>query len=145
MSYKTNTSTTDEVFAHLKKCNDQFVPSLDKKVNLEAYAKKIATYATRFEAWEDDELIGLVAAYFNNETKAVFITNVSIIKQYNGKGIASQLMKDCIDSAEEDHFREVNLRVAKQNMSAISLYSKFGFKQTGEEDDEIVMQLELTS
>lgn len=145
MSYKVNTATTEEVLAHLKKCNDQFVPSLDKKVNLKSYAEKITAYATRFEAWDDNELTGLVAGYFNSEKKELFITNVSVMRQYSGKGIASQLITDCIGYAKADHFRLIHLRVAENNKSAIGLYSKFGFKQTGHENNEVMMKKELES
>lgn len=141
--YKRNTSTVEQVSKHLKKCNDNFVPSLNTKVNIELYAEKIITYAVRFEAWEAEELVGLVAAYFNDQKRTSFITNVSTISQYSGKGIASQLMSECISFGNAKHFNEITLRVDQNNMNAIGLYSKFGFKQTGFEDGEIEMQKEL--
>lgn len=143
ITYKKNTSTAEQVSRHLKRCNDNFVPSLDKKVDIKLYAEKIITYAVRFEAWEGEELVGLVATYFNDENRTSFITNVSTIPQHSGKGIASQLMMECISFATTNHFREITLRVAQHNVNAIGLYSKFGFKQTGFDDGEIEMQKEL--
>ncbi|QNA44984.1 GNAT family N-acetyltransferase [Lacibacter sediminis] len=119
------------------------MPSLNKKVDIKLYAEKITTYAVRFEAWYADELIGLVAAYFNDEKQASFITNVSTVPQYSGKGIASQLMKECISFANANRFNGITLRVAQHNSNAIALYSKFGFQQTGLEEGEVVMQKEL--
>lgn len=95
-----------------------------------------------FEAWEE-ELIGLIAAYYNSEKKEVYITNVSIIKQFNGRGIASKLMENCVSFAKSGGYLEINLRVASGNKSAIGLYSKFGFRHVRFEEDEILMQKEL--
>lgn len=143
ITYKRNTATVEQVLAHLEKCNDNFVPSLDKKVELKPYAEKITKYAIKFEAWIADELAGLVAAYFNDENKSTFITNVSTTKQYSGNGIASQLMKECISFAKHKDFKEINLQVSQSNISAIGLYSKFGFKKINVENGEITMQKEL--
>ncbi|RTL57210.1 MAG: GNAT family N-acetyltransferase [Sphingobacteriales bacterium] len=143
ISYKINTATTGHVLEHFKKCNDQFLAGLKQKINLEDYAKKITTYAVMFEAWREDELSGLIAAYFNQEKKEVFITNVSVISQYMRRGIASQLMEECMNFAKANHCREISLRVISSNTEAISLYSKFGFKQTKKEYDELVMQKKL--
>src|SRR5436190_21860381 len=91
--YKTGTASFSAVFTHLAKCNNDFVPPLSNKVDLELYSKKIAENSVTFEAWINDELVGLIAAYFNDlKQETGYITNVSTIKEYSGKGIASQLL-----------------------------------------------------
>jgi ribosomal protein S18 acetylase RimI-like enzyme len=144
ISYKINTVTAGQVLEHLKKCNHNFVPNLDEKVNLELYAEKITKHAMKFEAWVAGELAGLIAAYFNDENKqSAFITNVSTISDYSGKGIASQLLTNCISFAKANRFAAINLWVNSRNSNAIALYSKFGFKQTDVKDEELEMQTVL--
>jgi ribosomal-protein-alanine N-acetyltransferase len=130
--YRHNTSTTNDILVHLKKCDSQFIPVLSLVVDLNGYASKIYANADRFEAWQNNELIGLVAAYFNDTVNAAgFITNVSVDNSYSGYGIASKLLSMCIDHAKTFHFKCINLEVNKNNSKAIDLYKKFQFEEFG--------------
>ena len=142
--YKQNTATDSQVLTHLLKCDNDFVQTLSKKVDIPAYSTRIVQNSITFEAWENDELVGLVAAYFNDQVnKTGFITNVSTVKDQMGKGIASNLMKRCIEYAEENNFREIGLEVSAENENAIQLYKKFNFIQSAIKDDLIIMKLNL--
>ena len=133
-----------DVQDHLEKCNTAFIPQLDKKVNIGDYAQKIADRAITFEAWDKHELIGLIAAYFNDSSgKSGFITSVSTDAGYAGKGIASHLMAMCIEYAEKNDFDAISLEVAKTNTPAIRLYSKYKFAEAGEKADGLIMKLNL--
>ena len=141
IQYKIKTADFNNVFTHLVKCNDNFIPKLTDKVDIAAYSKKIAENSVTFEAWLKDELIGLIAAYFNDSKNHVgFITNVSTVKEYSGKGIASRLMKSCIKYAGEHQFNEIALEVFNKNVGAIQLYKKFGFHNSSTKDDLIIMK-----
>ena len=83
--YKIRTATFNDVLQHLAKCNENFIPALNEKVDIIAYSQKIAENSITFEAWINNELLGLIAAYFNDgKKKTAFITNVSTIKKYSG-------------------------------------------------------------
>ena len=143
--YKISTATFDDVLQHLVKCNENFIPALNEKVDIKAYSQKIAKNSITFEAWINDELSGLIAAYFNDgEKKKGFITNVSTIKAYSGKGIASQLMEMCISYGVRHKFGEITLEVFQYNKSAIQLYKKYGFHQTGDKDNLVIMKRKLS-
>jgi len=142
--YKIQTADFNSVFAHLVKCDADFVPRLSTNTDITAYSKKIVENSITFEAWIKDELAGLIAAYFNDEKKHLgFITNVSTAKEYSGKGVASQLMQMCISYAEEQKFGTIILEVFKHNNGAIKLYGKYGFYQTEIKGDSIIMQKNL--
>ena len=144
IKYAENTAGEMQVRIHLEKCDTNFVPRLSKKANIAEYAKKINTNAITFEAWQNDELIGVVAAYFNDkENKRGFITNVSTIKQYEGMGIGSRLIKMCIEYAKANNYRSILLEVNKENNTAIQLYNKYGFVKTGETGGLMQMKLDL--
>lgn len=144
IKYERNTAGESQVRSHLEKCDSNFVPRLSEKVDIAQYAKKIIINAVTFEAWQDDEITGLIAAYFNDtKNKNGYITNVSILKQYEGQGIGSQLMKMCIEYAKEINYNNILLEVYKGNNNAINLYTKYGFLKAQSTKNLLQMKLNL--
>jgi len=143
LNYSQSQAKLDELIMHLNGCKNDFIPPLDKKVNINDYALKIQANAITFEAWEKNDLIGLVAAYFNHENRTGFITNVSVIKQHSGKGIAAHLLTDCIQYAKKQGFLSIDLEVNNVNIAAIKLYEKFGFETFDLKKDNLLMKIKL--
>ncbi|HJV75039.1 MAG TPA: GNAT family N-acetyltransferase [Noviherbaspirillum sp.] len=131
IEYLLNSASETEIAAHLRACDGNFVPRLSSRIEIGGYAKKISSNAVRFEAWSACTLIGLVAAYCNNpETRLAYITSVSVLHEWTGKGIAANLMDHCIKHAKASGMRQISLEVAKDNALAIGLYLKSGFVAT---------------
>lgn len=141
ISYKRNTATYGEVLSHLLKCDEYFIPRLSDKTDIAGYSAKIVHNSIIFEAWKSDELVAVIAAYFNDENnKTGFITNVSTLKEFSGKGIASKLLKQCIDYAEENSYAEIRLEVSRSNDTAVALYKKNNFITAEIKNDLLVMK-----
>jgi ribosomal protein S18 acetylase RimI-like enzyme len=136
--YKINTASEDSILTHLNHCNYQFVPALGTRVSLEVYAKKMADYAILFEAWTDEQLIGMVAMYLN-EQKHGFITNVSVYNEYGGKGIAKQIFVNLMEYSKAKKISEIKLEVSAINIAAINLYKYFGFESIEEKNNQIIL------
>lgn len=144
MHYTQNTASEDDIFVHLQDCSPDFVPPLFEKVDVLAYSRKIRENAVTFEAWESTRLIGLVAIYLNNlDSRSGYITNVSVLKAYHGRGIALELMRRCINFSQEAAFKEVKLEVHSNSTSAVNLYIKLGFIEIGHENEMNHMLLKL--
>lgn len=144
--YKVQTATQDEIYFHLNRCNNNFIPPLEERVNIREYSQKIFENAVTFEAWKNKVLVGLLAAYFNDETKLTgYITNVSILMEFTGIGISSKLMMSAIDYAKQQHFKEIKLEVQIKNFAAIRLYEKFGFTEIKGNNGLILMSINLIS
>ena len=142
--YKIATANEEDIFTHLNECNYSFNPPLNEKVSLPCYSKKIAQKAITFEAWESQNLVGLVAAYFNDfESGTGYITSVSLIERIMSRGIASKLLTMCIDYARRYNFGKIELEVFRGNTKAVSLYKKFSFTTIGNRDNLLLMKLEL--
>lgn len=138
--YKQDKANADQVLNHLMNCDDEFIETLGKKVDIKAYSMKIVHNSVTFEAWENEALVSLIAAYFNDpEKKSGYITNVSTVTGKMGKGIATRLMKQCIEYAEVNNFGEIKLEVATANEQAIKLYRKFNFVQLEVKPGSIIM------
>lgn len=138
--YSVNRSSETDIFAHLQSCDHQFNPLLSERVNLAEYAHKIKERAYAYEAWDGTILVGLVAAYVNTAERSCYITNVSVLAAYGGKGIAAQLMTDCLDHCHSTAIGKVSLEVANDNQSAIRLYEKFGLKIAEHRGNYLFMQ-----
>ena len=144
INYQIKCANEDDIYSHLLSCADTFIPPLETSVDIKAYAKKIFENAVTFEAWTDKKLVGLVAAYLNDQTKLkAFITNVSIMSEYRGKGIALELLSRCVTLSKNKLFSEILLEVAADNKSAIQLYLKQGFTQQSETAGRILMTYKL--
>ncbi|MDX8411660.1 MAG: GNAT family N-acetyltransferase [Mariprofundaceae bacterium] len=123
-----NKASAAEIAEHLLRCDVDFVAALIARVKIEDYAEKIATKAIRFEAWIGGTLVGMVAVYCNDqEHRIAYITNVSVLREWMGKGIAGRLVAQCTEHAKASGMRQVSLEVASDNAPAIKLYEKSGF------------------
>ncbi len=92
------------------------------------YAQKVCLHAVRFEAWKGDQLVGLVAVYMNDEGKEkAFVTNVSVVHEYVGRGIASLLIEQAMLEAKQQKLKKIILEVSANNPAAVSLYRKMNF------------------
>ena len=132
------------IAAHLRACDASFVPPLSGRVDIAAYAGKIAAAAHCFEAYVGGELAGLVAAYCNApDTGVAFITTVSVLPAWQGNRIAAQLLEHCIAHVRARGFARLALEVGSGNAAAIGLYRRHGFVLAGSGDGTARMTLEL--
>lgn len=127
IQYKTNTASQKQIESHFSACDALFLDQICQRVKIEEYTVKIFKYAEKVEAWIGSELVGLLAMYENFENSFGFITDVSVVTEHKGKGIASKLLENSIQYANESDLSEIKLEVDEDNIAAISLYRKFGF------------------
>jgi len=137
-SYLLNTSKLTDIQEHLESCDNNFIPPLSSKINIKDYSKKLFQHAERYEAWDRHLLIGLVAMYVSPKNTG-FITNVSLLKDYQGAGIANKLVTNCINSAVEKKIGLIELEVNLNNYVALNLYSKLGFVRHSEKDSQNII------
>ena len=125
---RVNSSDAKAIEGHLRECAAMFDPHLSLRVNLPDYSKKLADLSDRFEFWEDNRLVGLIAAYLNAHDRRVgFISSVSVSRDFQGKGLASALLKKCFVHACKKGFQFLQLEVGEFNSKAIHFYSSKGF------------------
>lgn len=127
--YATERSGPGTVLRHLQACDAAFHPPLSDRVDLAAYADKLAEHALRMEAWVDDELVGLVAVYCNAPDRGTaFVSNVSVLPSYTGQGFARKLMCNAIDRVRALSFASLSLEVDHRAASTMRLYISLGFQ-----------------
>jgi ribosomal protein S18 acetylase RimI-like enzyme len=142
--FRTKAASAEQIFGHLNECSSFFVPELNAVVNISEYSKKIFQKSVTFEAWLNGRLVGLTAAYCNDlESRAAFITSVSVVREFIGAGIASKLMGRCISHAKLNGFIEIVLEVNVMNTPAVKLYQKYGFAIFEHKESSSLMKLSL--
>jgi ribosomal protein S18 acetylase RimI-like enzyme len=140
-TFDVNSASFAHILQHLQYCDENYVPSLSTKVDIHDYANKISEFADTVEAWSKDTLAGLIAVYMNDsEEMQAYITNVSVIEEFHGVGLAKKLMHKCFDLAENRGFEEICLEVSSDNARAISFYKKLGFNEGARLNDSVIMK-----
>lgn len=142
--FRTNCASHEQLVAHLRSCDQGFLPPLSSRVELFGYASKLQIAARRFEAWDSAQVVGLVAAYFDGPVeRTAFITSVSVLPTYKGRGIAAQLIEKCLQQVRIQEFNTVKLEVNSQSQAAVGLYKKYGFACTSINGDTLTMILKI--
>lgn len=127
MNFLLDSADASTLLAHLRAADTSFAPPLSTRIDLAAYADKLAAHARRVEAWQDDVLVGLIAMYANDAAQGGFITNVSVLPGHQGQGIAGKLLTRTLALAAELDLPRLRLEVYADNMAALALYRRHGF------------------
>ena len=134
------------IYNFLKKCDNLFIPKLSSIVNLKEYSEKLSKKSIQFCHYVNGNLVGMLAMYANDFTeKTAFITIMVLIKEYQGRGLAKQLLIDAIKYAKNLGFKKVRLEVYNKNIKAINLYKKLGFRKHMNKTDSVILFLEIDS
>jgi ribosomal protein S18 acetylase RimI-like enzyme len=138
-------SGLSDVLRHLRANDHAFQPPLSSRTDLMDYSRKLVDHAVRLEAWVGDDLVGLVAVYCNSKDRdAAFVSNVSVLADYAGRGIARRLMQLAVAHVVELGFSSLCLEVDPGSVVAMRLYLALGFQPTAEvENGSIAMKLLL--
>ena len=119
----------EQISAHLKRCDHAFVPVLSARVDIEAYAAKIAAKASRLEAWDHGRLAGLAAYYVDELRQVSFLSNLSVDPTWQRRGLAGALLAESIRRTRDLGLVNFELEVCAANHAAMALYVRHGFRQ----------------
>ena len=93
--------------------------------------------------YADDEPVGFVMAY-RNPPDAFWVWRFMIDAGHQGKGYGHRALELLVDEARQDGVAEVKLSYHPDEHSPHAFYTRFGFVETGEVDEEeVVMRLPL--
>ena len=102
-------------------CVDNFTYKLtEKEFSTNPYLK-IITYV------EKDKIIGFLL--YSLIYDRIEIEQFEVITKERGKGIGDKLLKYLIEKYKERDIKNITLEVKEDNIAAINLYKKYGFKK----------------
>lgn len=129
--FSQNISIESEIESHLTRVNALFKPELKSYVDIPFYAHKIFQKAIRYEVFDNEELVGLLAVY--TSINMGFVTNFSLEKKYLGQGLSNILLNNCISDLKSMNIYLLKLEVYKENHRAIKFYMKNNFEIESED------------
>ena len=117
-----------ELFEFLKEVDGYFQPPISTKVDLHAYAQKLAEHATNFVVKDNGQIIGLSSTYINNYPEMSFGTYVCVKEEYQKDGlIGVELMMNGIKEAKNKGSKGVWCMIRKSDVALWKFYKRMGF------------------
>jgi ribosomal protein S18 acetylase RimI-like enzyme len=134
----------EKIFNYLSENDCIFKPKLSTRTNIGEFSKKLHKNAIHFCAFDGQNLVGLIACYFNDpDGESGFISSVSVKMDYQGIGIIKELLSLVVNYGKQNKFSFLGLEVRVENDAAKNIYKKAGFYETGSNDNFISMKLNL--
>jgi len=98
------------------------------RVDLIEFSMKLSLNAKHFYLFQQGEVAGFLAAYFNDmENKVAYISTVSLFPQFQGQGLGGAMLDEACCYAKKNGFKVVRLQVRRNNVGALRFYIKHGF------------------
>lgn len=119
--------TKADVLALIESFSAEF-RTLSQRVELAAYAEKLAEHADVIVMENQNEVIGMAAMYVNDLiTKTAYISLIGIRKEHQGTGCGTLLLRHCILEAQKAGMEKIRLEVDDSNINARKFYHRHGF------------------
>jgi len=83
----------------------------------------------------DGSVVGYVLALYRTGTSLARLYSIAVLPEFQGKGIARQLVQAAEQASRSHHCAFMRLEVNVNNQSAIHLYTSLGYRQIGVIDD----------
>ena len=127
----------------VSKTQEQYVASTTT-ILARAYAYRNARSQALF-IYEDEMPVGMVLYHDEDSLAAYIFSEILIDERFQGKGYGTAATKLVLDRMKEDgKYHKVILCYIDGNDAAKNLYARFGFVETDRDEEEIIMELELT-
>lgn len=105
--------------------NEDFVPKLSGRVDMKAYARKLAQYADNLFVVIDMQDAASCSIYCNEAV--AFISSIAVKKDFWRLHIGTQLMDEVKRHAKERKCTKICLEVHEENAAALAFYQSCGF------------------
>ncbi len=126
----------EEVVNFLKIVDNDFPVSLSQKTDIELLAKKYCEHGTVCCAYDNHRIIAMVVGYIENTVNQMgYISLVASVREARRLGLASKLVREFLEKAEEKHLTAVHVYTHITNYGAIAMYEKLGFVRYSPENE----------
>ena len=93
---------------------------------------------TTHVALQHNNIVGFYIYIYDETSDIVWLNNIGVKKENRGYGIGSTLLKSLIQTVKQEGNKEIKLAAFKNNLPALKLYEKNGFKKVYEGDEKFV-------
>lgn len=133
----------DSLKCLLYQLDKTFPIPLSKKTDLDVLANKFLEKGYVYIALDGMNPVGMVGFYANDfKQYRAYISVVGVLPNYQGQGIAKQMMIGTLAICKKNGMTSCNLYTHKTNVGAIAMYKKLDF--VAEEDAERPHDIKFT-
>ncbi len=137
-------SLAAELRTLLEAVDAEFAPPLSTRVELAAYADKLARQAVVFGAYRQGAMAAFAAIYCNDAAgRDAYLSMLAVAPDQRGCGLSSQVLGAAIAHARARGFARMTLEVYQNNDAALAVYRKLGFLETGRQQASLTLTLAL--
>jgi len=116
--------SSTEIRLHFSRLDEDFLAGLRAQVAFDEYLSKIQSLSNHVVAIDGNEIVG--AIFYYTQDYSCFITHISVLPEYQGEKIGTQLITHVTEKKE---LQEIELEVASENQKALHFYLNLGFFQ----------------
>lgn len=140
--------TSNNLQEYLSSVVDDFNPAAKTSLGIGGYADKLTRYGRTIAAvtntLNEEKVIGILAGYFNDPAKGFsFVSAFHVRIPFRRMHIGRVLMDKAIEISRNEGFKELRLRVDKDNVAALAFYKRHGFVNVGEAAKQFAMSYYL--
>lgn len=122
----------DEFSEFIIQVNNDFIPPLLDRIDIELFFNKIKCYSNSFICRVDNRIAGLLILYANNfEEKKAYISLLATKSEYRCMGIATKLLSTSFDYARIRGMLNIGVHTFKDSL--VEYYMKRGFSVVSQE------------
>ena len=92
---------------------------------------------------EEDQIIGMIFADFDPETKVGYLKSIIIDEKYRGLYIGENLMQAALEYLEDMKAENIKINIDESEVKAYRLYSKLGFQPELREEENKVKTMKI--
>lgn len=128
--------TVVQIEEYLAAVDSMFPVPLSEKQNLTEFAQKLYEKATLCTVLKDGKIVAMLAGYTEAlENGMAYISIVATRKEAQGKGYAATLLKEFLEICKKKNIKAVHLYAVRENLPAVQLYKRFGFREWKPENE----------
>jgi ribosomal protein S18 acetylase RimI-like enzyme len=134
----------EDVYSFLLETEKDFPVPLSESLDLETYARKLATFSEFSLCYYEGKLIGMISCY-TNYPPVGYVSNICVKKEFRGKGVFSELFVILLANAKEKGIKTIRLEVDMKNDKALGVYHHIGFEvaETRTEKGKFLLEYRL--
>ena len=138
-----NHSSSEEIALFLSDNAAAFNPPFDRSVDIVSYAQKLFDHAVRFELYDGDRMVALLASYVNTENSVAYVPYVCVEEGCKGCHCGQRLLEELYRYCRDKGVASVRLEVRSNNTRAVAFYEKQGFVCEGIDNEKLQMVKKL--
>lgn len=129
------------VLAFLAGVDDEFATPLSHRVNLESYSEKLAANAWHCFAVANDQDVGHLAFYVDDEKRTAFVSSVAVNAAFQRQGVGAAMLDSVVKRCRTSSIKRISLEVSSTATGASEFYQCLGFTKTSSSEATTLIRM----